>query len=91
MLLTTNSSCATALHHLVADTVEVNGGSRNLMRVLNRLVVSVSADTHDRLVTEVAEKQTTWSELSSYTTVLFVGRKLLQERALLLLHADTVS
>ncbi len=37
MLFTTNSSCATALHHLVADTVEVNGGSRYLIRVLNRL------------------------------------------------------
>ena len=43
MLFATNPSCATTLHHLVADTVEVNGGSRYLIRVLNRLGVSVCA------------------------------------------------
>ena len=67
MLFTTNASCATTLHHLVADTVEVNGGSRQLIRILNRLGTSVAADTHDRLVTDVAEKQKAkplWSELS---------------------------
>ena len=50
MLFTTNSSCDTTLHHLVADTVEVCGGSRKLIRVLNRLGACVSADTHDRLM-----------------------------------------
>ena len=68
MLFTTNSSCATALHHLVADTIEVSGGSRILMRILNRL--GGSADTHDRLVTKVAEKQMlkpVWNELSPNT------------------------
>ena len=50
----------------MADTVEVCGGSRYLIRVLNRLGISVAADTHDRLVTEVAEKQKAkpvWTEL----------------------------
>lgn len=57
MLFATNPSCDTTLHHLVTDTVEVCGGSRQLIRVLNRLGACVSADTHDRLVTNVAEKQ----------------------------------
>ena len=67
MLFATNPSCDTTLHHLVTDTVEVCGGSRQLIRVLNRLGACVSADTHDRLVTDVAEKQkdkSVWSELS---------------------------
>ncbi len=70
LLFSTNPSCATTLHHLVADTIEVNGGSRKLIRVLNRLGVSVASDTHDRLVTEVAEKEQSkslWCELSPST------------------------
>ena len=70
LLFTTNPTCATTMHHLVADTVEVNGGTRNLIRVLNRLGVSVASDTHDRLVTDVAESQRAtpiWSELSPNT------------------------
>ena len=67
ILFTTNSSCATTLHHLIADTVEVHGGSRQLIKVLNRLGACLANDTHDRLVTDVAEKQRAkplWSELS---------------------------
>ena len=70
MPFATNSSCDTALHHLVADTVEVLGGSRKLIRVLNRLGVCVSSDTHDRLVTQVAQAQKSqgvWSELPRQT------------------------
>ena len=70
MMFATNPSCNTTLHHLVADTVEVCGGSRQLMRILNRLGACVSPDTHDRLVTYVAEQQekaSLWSELSPDT------------------------
>ena len=70
MLFTTNPSCDTVLHHLVAESVEVNGGSRHLMRVLNRLGACVSTDTHDRFVTKTAEEQKKsdlWSELSHST------------------------
>lgn len=31
MMITTNSLCTTVLHHLVADAVEVYGGSRSLL------------------------------------------------------------
>lgn len=67
MMFTTNPACSTVLHHLVADSVDMLGGSRDLIRLLNRLGVCVACDTHDRLVTDVAEQQRTasiWSELS---------------------------
>lgn len=67
LMFATNSSCDTIMHHLVADTVEMCSGSRNLVSILNRLGVCVSSDTHDRFVTLVAEKQqkaSVWSELT---------------------------
>ena len=70
LMFATNACSATSLHHFIADTVEVCGGSRQLLKVLNRLGVSVSADTHDRLVTYVAEKHLTssiWTDLSCDT------------------------
>ena len=70
ILFATNQSCNTLLHHLVADTIEVYGGSRQLIRVLNRLGTCVSVDTHDRFVTCVAEKHKEddlWNELKCDT------------------------
>lgn len=70
LMFATNACCDTSLHHFVADTVEVSGGSRQLLKVLNRLGVSVAADTHDRLVTYVAEKHqrsSVWNDLSCET------------------------
>ena len=67
MMLTTNPSCNSVLHHLIADTTEVCGGSRKLIRIMNRLGVCVSTDIHDRLVIAIAEKQAEagiWSQLS---------------------------
>lgn len=67
ILFATNASCDTPVHHLVVDTVEVCGGSHKLVSILNRLGVCVSADTHDRLVTLVSEKQqkaSVWADLS---------------------------
>ena len=43
------------LHHLVAEAIEVQGGLRKLTKLLNRLGSCVAVDTHDRLVTAVAE------------------------------------
>lgn len=45
------------LHVLLADIVEMCGGSRNLLRILNQLGAVASADTHDRFVTSVSEYQ----------------------------------
>ena len=70
MLFTTNPSHATTLHdHLVADSVE--SFHDTLIRLLNTLVVSVCADTHNRLVTDVAEKQkakSAWNDLPHTNT-----------------------
>ena len=53
----TNSQRPTLFHVLLADIVEICGGSRNLINILNQLGVVGSADTHDRFVTSVSEKQ----------------------------------
>lgn len=69
MMFTTNSLCTIVLHHLVADAVEVYGGSCSLLKILNRLGVSVSSDTHERLVVSVAEakkQQGVWNDLSPH-------------------------
>ena len=48
-------------HHFItlffADIVETSGGSRELLRILNRLGCTSSPDTHDRFVTYHAEAQ----------------------------------
>ena len=66
LLYCTNPKQPTHLHNLLADVVEVCGGSRQLLRVLNRLGCVSSPDTHDRFVTQHAEatRQTSiWNEL----------------------------
>ena len=50
LLFTTNSQCSFPLHTLTADIIEACGGSARLLRILNRLGVCVSADTHARYV-----------------------------------------
>jgi len=41
----------------MTDVVEACGGCRQLLRILNRLGCTSSADTHDRFVTNQAESQ----------------------------------
>ena len=54
------------MHDLLADIIEMCGGSHQLLRILNRLGCSSSPDTHDRFVTHHAKAQHThsiWDEL----------------------------
>ena len=64
----TNPTQPLLIHDLLADAVEICGGSRQLLRILNRLGCTSSPDTHDRFVTQHADNQRTnslWNELSS--------------------------
>ena len=64
----TNPQHPTPIHNLIADTIEICGGSRQLMRILNRLGCASSPDTHDRFVTHhaMAQRQANiWDEIPS--------------------------
>ena len=49
LMLCANPQYPTPIHDLIADTVEICGGSRQLMRILNRLGCASSPDTHDSM------------------------------------------
>ena len=56
----------TSFHNLLADVVEVCGGSRQLIRILNRLGCVSSPDTHDRFVTHHADmkrQRSVWDDI----------------------------
>lgn len=60
----TNPAQPTLIHDLIADAVEMCGGSRQLLRILG---CTSSPDTHDRFVTQHAEVQrkcSMWDDLS---------------------------
>ena len=62
----TNPKKPTPIHDLIADVVEVCGGSRLLISILNRLGCVSSPDTHDRFVTQhaIAQRQSKiWDEI----------------------------
>ena len=45
------------LHILLADAVEMHGGSRLLINLLNQFDILSSTDLHDRFVTAIDELQ----------------------------------
>ena len=56
------------INNLMADVVEMCGGSCQLTRILNRLGRTSSVDTHDRIVTQHAENQrryNVWDKLQN--------------------------
>ena len=64
----------------------VCGGSRKLLKTLNRVGATCSADTHDQFVTSIAgmqRKTTVWDDLSSdvFTVVSADNFDLLQSHA----------
>ena len=66
LLYCTNPMKVPPIHNMLADIVEVCGGSRQLLRILNRLGCTSSPGTHDRFVTYHAEenrKKTVWDKL----------------------------
>ena len=66
LMYCTNSRKPTPLHTLLADVIEVCGGSRNLIKILNQLGAVSSTDTPDHFVIAVAENQRErdiWCEL----------------------------
>ncbi len=57
LLYCSNVQRPTIIHILLADTIEVCGGSRKLMKIMNQFGIVCSSDTHDRYVTEIAHIQ----------------------------------
>ena len=56
------------MHLALTDAVDICGGSRKLLKILNRVGTTCSADTHDWFVTHIAEMQRekrVWDDLSS--------------------------
>ena len=62
LLYSTNPKQPMPINNLMGDVVKMCGGSRQLIRILNRLGCTSSVDTHDRLVTQHAETQRRCSE-----------------------------
>ena len=60
MLFVTNRCCSVPLHILLTDLIDSQGGSYELIRILNRLGAVASVDTHRRYVQfHVAQKMST--------------------------------
>lgn len=57
LMYTIQPSFRSPIHIAVTDAVQVCGGSRELIKILNRLGVAASADTHESFVTSIAEKE----------------------------------
>ena len=53
----TNQQFLSPLHYILADTIEMYGGARKLIKLFNRLGIVCSTDTHDRVVMEIAENE----------------------------------
>ena len=86
MLFNTNRMCSVPLHLLLTDLVEAQGGSSELVRLLNNVGAIASADTHQRHVQfyiERKRKEGILSELNveQFTVVSVYNIDFLQRHA----------
>ncbi len=68
-----NTKRTTLLHNILADTIEICGGSRKLIKFFNKLGFASSPSTHDEFVTSIAETQrlrSLWDSLPRDTFTL---------------------
>ena len=75
----TNPRKPTLIHDLIADMIEVCGGSLQLIRILNRLGCATSPDTHDRFVTQhaMAQRQSKiWDNICSNTFTIALNNQM---------------
>ena len=64
IIFNTNSVCSMPLHVLLTEAILCNGGSQELVRLLNRVGAVASLDTVNRLNTQVAVKRRTQGIIS---------------------------
>jgi hypothetical protein len=66
---TCNTEVTLPFHYLLADMIQVCGGSRLLLKIFNQLGFTSSPDTYDRFVTSQAIRQreeSLWDEISKH-------------------------
>ena len=66
LLSCANIQISTAVHILLAETIQSCGGSSKLLKICNQFGIAASSSTHDRFVTEIAEierTKTLWDSL----------------------------
>ena len=64
----TNLNVIMPIQNVLADVVETCGGSRQLIKILNKFGITSSSDTHDQLVADRARYQrerSVWSDMPS--------------------------
>lgn len=66
LLFSINSQCSFPMHTLIADAIETCGGSSRLQKLLNRLGVCVSIDTHERYIQYRVEKRMKEGPMADY-------------------------
>ena len=57
LLFITNSECSFSFHVLLADAIESNGGSSELITILNRVGAVASIDTLKRIILAVSQNR----------------------------------
>ena len=72
LMFSTDSRCSFPMHTLIADAVETCGGSARLKKLLNRLGVCASIDTHDRYIQYRVQKKLKEGPMANYPQRTFM-------------------